>query len=325
MSRISVINKETGDTLFKAQDYNGKVAIPGFKGKTHMNPLLKNITTVDELIDYLSYFSDRVLVKDDGIGIDKEDTQAQVGMPAPTGTGHERIASEEVNSRVIPALKILEDILKRVETKKKDRAEMQAHSEALNLELQGARAIVPMDGQFYVTMDGDGIGNQVAQAQYTNDEKKVKEVSQKIESGKDLFIQWGTGYAGVVIEAGGDEGQVRVPAAALEHIEEFRTNYLKQVGATVTVGVGRSISESIQARELGKLRGKNQVVYFDDGTKKELELRLEKKGTETPEKKLNESGVLKSPNETTKLGQNIADKDPQKKEQNLRDQKAELS
>jgi hypothetical protein len=308
MAKISVIHKQTGDVLFSASDHPGAenpLTIHG--GGKWLDPLLKHAKTVDDLIDFLIPFSDRVLVKAEEVEVNQEGeaTEDAPNMPAP-GTMQEPVASEEISSRIEPALKIIKDILTRAEQKKAKRADIQSHVEALKLEQQHAQAIIPMDGQFYVTMDGDGIGNQVARAQYTDDEAKVKEVSLRIESGKELFVQWGIVYGGVVIEVGGDEGQVRVPSTALDHIEEFRANYKKQVGATVTVGVGRTISESIQARELGKLRGKNQVVYFDENTEKELELRLQTKGDQSPEKKLAESGVLdKKPDETpqVKMGQ----------------------
>jgi hypothetical protein len=263
-------------------------------------PLLKSAKNVDELIELLIPFSDRVLVKDDSV--EAEDTEAQPNMPAPGNDEMQSpIASEDVSSRIEPALKVIKEILKRAEQKKQQRADIEAHVQAVKLEQQNAQAIVPMDGQFYVTMDGDGIGNQVARAQYTDDERKVKEVSARIDNGKDLFIQWSIQHGGVVIEAGGDEGQVRVPAAALESIEEFRNNYKKQVGATVTVGVGRTISESIKARELGKLRGKNQVVYYDEQTEPELNLRLQDKGDNSAAKKLSESGVIDPPQ--SKMGE----------------------
>jgi hypothetical protein len=233
----------------------------------------------------------RVLIKDESI-----ESEAQSDVPL--------ISSEELSQRVEPAVKILKELLRRAEIKRNEIAQIEAHKQAMVLEQQNAQVLIDNDGQYYVTMDGDGIGNQVARAQFQDDEQKVKEISRRIDSGKDLFIQWATMFGGIIIEAGGDEGNARIPSAALEHIEEFRKNYEKQVGATVTVGVGKSISQSIQARELGKLRGKNQVVYWDDGTEKELSLRLQQKGEETAESKIRESGVLSVEPASQKLGQN---------------------
>lgn len=309
MAKISVIHKQTGDLLFKAYDHpQGDRPLTILHSNGRFDALLKAARTVEELTQILAPFSDRVLVKADGVEINEDDgkeaTQDAPNMPAPGNEEmQEPIASEDISSRIEPAVKILKDILKRAETKKQQRAEIEAHVQSLQLEQQNAQAIIPMDGQFYVTMDGDGIGNQVARAQYTNDERKVKEVSARIDSGKDLFIQWAIQYGGIVIEAGGDEGQVRVPAASLEHIEEFRSNYKKQVGATVTVGVGRTISESIQARELGKLRGKNQVVYYDEQTDQELNLRMQDKGEGGAAQKLAESGVLEAEKPQPKMGE----------------------
>lgn len=300
MAKISVINK-SGEILFKAKDHPDGLLI---QGDASIAKSLSGIETVDDLVSFLVQFSDKILVKAEEVEVNQEgeDTEAQPNMPAP-GTGEDPVASEDITSRIEPALKIIKQVLSRAEQKKQQRADMEAHAQALKLEQQHAQAIIPMAGQYYVTMDGDNIGNQVARAQYTDDERKVKEVSQRIDAGKELFVQWAIVYGGVVIEAGGDEGQVRVPSPALDHIEEFRNNYMKQVGATVTVGVGRTISESIKARELGKLRGKNQVIYFDENTEKELDLRLEQKGDESPAKKLADSGVVDRPQ--PKMGEQV--------------------
>jgi GGDEF domain-containing protein len=202
------------------------------------------------------------------------------------------IASEPFEARLAPALAILKDLLARAEEKRVQQAKDDAHDAALAFEAQNAQPVESLQGLYYVTMDGDGIGNKVAQAQFSNDEMRVKEMSRKIDSGQQIFAQWAQQYSGTVIEAGGDEGQVKVPAAAIDHIEEFRQAYLKAVGATVTVGVGKTIKDSIQARELGKLRGKDTVVVFDEGTERELELRLEQKGPEDEAKKIRDSGVV---------------------------------
>jgi hypothetical protein len=288
--KINVIHRKSGESLFKAADSPQGLCFIHERGDHPVYlPLLKAANNVEELIQLLEPFSEKVLVKAEGVEVsDPKDPAAQPNEP----TLENPVASEDISARIEPAIKILKDLLSQAEKKKKLRAEAEAHVQALILEQQHAQAIVPMDGQYYVTMDGDGIGNQVARAQFTNDEQKVKEVSARIDNGKNLFVQWAIQYGGSVIEAGGDEGQVRVPSPALEHIEEFRAGYKKQVGATVTVGVGRTISESIQARELGKLRGKNQVVYFDENTEKEINLRLQDKGEESAAKKLSESGVL---------------------------------
>jgi hypothetical protein len=307
MAKIKVFHRKNGEFIMSAEDLpEGGVKFIGPDALLKGLPAGLNVT---QLTDLFASFSDKMLVKSEGIEIlakeddGKEDTEAQPNAPTPNAS--EQISGEDVSKRIEPALTILREILKRAEQKRQERAELQAHQQAMELERQNAEVVLENDGLYYVTMDGDNIGNQVARAQYTDDEAKVKEISQRIDLGMRLFIQWAGTYSGTVIEAGGDEGQVKVPQAALDYIEEFRQNYFKQVGATVTVGVGKTISQSIQARELGKLRGKNQVVYWDENTEKELNLRLQQKGNETPEKKLIESGVISQPQEQPKLGEQV--------------------
>lgn len=213
-------------------------------------------------------------------------------LPLEPGAA-EFVATEDVSTRIKPAIAVLKDLLARAEQKRKDEAEHKAALAALTLESQNAVALSDQSGLVYITMDGDNIGNQVAQAQFSDDESKVRDMSRRIDAGKQLFETWAQQYNGTVIESGGDEGQVKMPASAIDHIEEFRKQYQSLVGATVSVGVGKLMSESIQARELAKLRGKDQTVIFDDQTKKELATRMEAKGaTDDPVEKLKESHVL---------------------------------
>lgn len=142
----------------------------------------------------------------------------------------------------------------------------------------------------YVSMDGDNIGNKVAQAEAENDEQRLTEMSHKINAGQSVFGTWVQSVGGSIIESGGDEGLAKVPASAIDKIENFRSQYMSVSGATVTVGIGDSISDSTKARQLGKLKGKNKVEFFGAGSVEELK-RLLKPVDEA--QKIIDSGVLR--------------------------------
>lgn len=154
-------------------------------------------------------------------------------------------------------------------------------------------ALIPkteMLPMIYVSMDGDNIGNRVAQAEAENDEQKLIEMSHKIEAGQSVFRTWVQSVGGVIIESGGDEGLAKVPSNVGDKIENFRSQYMSVSGATVTVGVGKTISESTHARELGKLRGKNRVEFHSPETEAQLKELLK---PQTEAQKIIDSGVLK--------------------------------
>ena len=146
------------------------------------------------------------------------------------------------------------------------------------------------DKMVYVSMDGDNIGAKVEQAEARDDESTLMEFSRRINAGQNVFETWARSVGGSIIEAGGDEALAKVPESAKSKVEFFRNQYEQVVGATVTVGVGESISQSTKARELGKLKGKNRTEVFIP-LKSDEELKELFKPKDTAQK-LKDSGVL---------------------------------
>jgi hypothetical protein len=189
------------------------------------------------------------------------------------------------------AIFALRQLLERAEVRRQqaEQADTQEQDEALAQ--QGAQPIIPIQGMVYVSLDGDSIGNKVAAAEERNDETTLMEISNRINQGQDLLRQWAEQFGGKLIEAGGDEGLVKVPSTAMSAVEDLRTQYYNLVGATATVGVGETISQSTHARELGKLRGKNQVVQYFDGLEAELDARLRDEGPQDERTKIQAAGL----------------------------------
>lgn len=244
---------------------------------------------------YSSQF-DAILAKDEPPVEEADPALEPIGelTPEQQEVPVEPIVTEDVSTRVGPALKILKELIKLSEKRRQDEAEHDAHLDAATLEQQNAEKLADKPTMVFVSMDGDNIGNKVAAAEAHDDENTMREVSSRIASGQDILSNWALQYAGTVIQSGGDEGLVKVSNAALDHLQELRDSYKDAVGATLTVGVGNTISQSTKARALGKLRGKDQVCFFDENTEAELTLRMQQEGELTPQKKLEASGVLQN-------------------------------
>jgi hypothetical protein len=191
------------------------------------------------------------------------------------------------------AVFILRQLLTRAEQRRAMAEQEQSVEEAQLLEQQNAQPLTPIQSVMYVSLDGDNIGNKVAAAEERNDEEALSEISNRINQGQELLRQWATQYGGKLIEAGGDEGLVKVPSSALEDVENLRAQYFNLVGATATVGVGATLSQSTRARELGKLRGKNQTVQYFDGLEQELDARLRDEGPQDERTKIQAAGLGK--------------------------------
>lgn len=191
--------------------------------------------------------------------------------------------NDEIESRSGNDLDELMRILESQQEESPDKA-VKALQKALTHALPGV----------YVSFDGDGIGNAVARAEAQDDEPAIQDISMRIRAGGDLFEQWVRRHDGVLLEAGGDEGVAKVPEKALEDIETFRSDYERLVAASVTVGVGKKISEATKARMLGKLKGKNRTEMHTGSTDAELKAAVESRGPQDEVAKLREAGLVKS-------------------------------
>lgn len=123
----------------------------------------------------------------------------------------------------------------------------------------------------YLSFDGDGIGRKIGQARLSDDVEGISRISNAINAGNEVFKSYAIQHGGQIIESGGDEGLISIPAAALEDLESVRYTYNSAVGATVSVGVGRKVSEASKALLIAKLRGRNKVAVYEPEMDSEIE------------------------------------------------------
>jgi hypothetical protein len=116
----------------------------------------------------------------------------------------------------------------------------------------------------YVSFDGDGIGQKVGRARLADDVEAVRRISQSIDQGNEIWRSFALSTGGSVVELGGDEGALEIPADRISELPAIRDQYAGKVGATVSVGVGMKLGESSKALLAAKLKGKDQIVFFSD-------------------------------------------------------------
>lgn len=119
--------------------------------------------------------------------------------------------------------------------------------------------------------DGDNAGRLVGRSILANDTEALSEVSNRINLGHEIVSNWVAEHGGSVISGGGDEGTFQIPQEALVNIEELRADYQFATNLTMTVGVGKSLSEAGKSLLVGKFRGKNMVVQYDPGIESEIQ------------------------------------------------------
>jgi hypothetical protein len=128
---------------------------------------------------------------------------------------------------------------------------------------------IPKDFKF-ISYDGDGIGRKVGRAILDNDIDELRHISHLIEAGHALVQRWIKDRNGVWINGGGDEGNAAVRGEYIEQIEQLRKDYKYLVGATISVGVGKTPSEAGRALLIAKLKGKNRIEEFSKEMEEEI-------------------------------------------------------
>lgn len=121
-----------------------------------------------------------------------------------------------------------------------------------------------------LSWDGDHIGRVVGRATLADNVDEVRRVDAAIRRGNEIFTSWALASGGSVVESGGDEGRIEIPAVVLDELPQVRHNYASAVGAPASVGIGKKLSESAKALMAAKLRGGDQVVFYDESVEAEV-------------------------------------------------------
>jgi hypothetical protein len=152
-------------------------------------------------------------------------------------------------------------------------------------------------GMIIVALDGDGIGKKCGRAVLADDVDALHEVSRRIDAAQDLILNWASNRDGIKISGGGDEAVIALDNKYRKDIEPLRQEIEKKFDYTISVGVGKSLSEAGTALLVAKLRGKNRVVYFNKYIKEDIKKakrRVREKRASQEEYKLAEAYLEKS-------------------------------
>lgn len=115
----------------------------------------------------------------------------------------------------------------------------------------------------YAAFNGDDIGEQIGNHIANDDHESLARVSDGIKSAHDMIERWVESKGGKVVVSSGDEAIVTIPKQALAELKSIQQKYSQLANATVTVGVGGTMSEASKALIFGKMNDKNQIVHYD--------------------------------------------------------------
>lgn len=152
-------------------------------------------------------------------------------------------------------------------------------------------------GMLFIALDGDGIGKLVGRAVIANDVENLHKVSARIDAAQDFIMHWAKQRDGIKISGGGDEATLAIDPEHYDDIESLRKDIHHAFGYTISVGVGKSLSEAGTALLVAKLRGKDRIVRFSQELKKDLKKakrRVREKRASVDEYKLSEAYLKKA-------------------------------
>lgn len=115
----------------------------------------------------------------------------------------------------------------------------------------------------YLTGDGDDIGQQVGRMSINDDVEGLKAIDEKIQAGGQVFAEFAESNDGEVIGIGGDEIRIMVPEDAIERLDDAISEYEEVTGFTISIGLGKKLSEADKAMIIAKFKGKDQVVTWE--------------------------------------------------------------
>ena len=123
----------------------------------------------------------------------------------------------------------------------------------------------------FLIANGDGLTKKLNQAKVFNNVEEIRRVSASISKGNSLFASWALRALGSTIEEQGDEILVELDAAQLLELESIRKQYVTATECTVSVGIGKKVSEATRALLAAKLKGGNCSVFYDKDVEKEIQ------------------------------------------------------
>jgi len=118
-------------------------------------------------------------------------------------------------------------------------------------------------GMVYVALNGDGVGEQIGNAILSDDHQTLSGLSRKFKDAHASIEKWAQRKGGEIVASSGDETIFSLPEEMVGQLESIKDQYAQASGATLTIGIGQTISQASKALIYGKLNEKNQIVEYE--------------------------------------------------------------
>ena len=122
-----------------------------------------------------------------------------------------------------------------------------------------------------LTFDADAIGQLVKPVRQADNIDEVRRISQAIARGEEIFRSYALVNGGNWVEGGGERGCLEIPAVALNDLDQVKVNYKSATNLTVSIGLGKTLTDSRKALAISKLDGSNKTTFWDKALQEKID------------------------------------------------------
>lgn len=123
----------------------------------------------------------------------------------------------------------------------------------------------------YISGKADHQGREMARATSANEPERLRQLSEVLDSGLDIWRGWAKTQSGEMLTSHGDEFRLRIPAEALKELPQIKAQYADAIKATVSLGVGAKLTESDRALQVAQKQGGDKIKLYDPSVEEALQ------------------------------------------------------
>ena len=117
--------------------------------------------------------------------------------------------------------------------------------------------------QVIISYKADKSSEILSDVMLQNDIKKLNEYSEQIKLGNGLIQKWLESKEGTFYSSNGDSGNFGIYSSNVPDLEDLRQKYAFATNSTLSMGIGKTLSQADRALTVAKYQGANKIVEYD--------------------------------------------------------------
>lgn len=126
--------------------------------------------------------------------------------------------------------------------------------------------------RLFLAFSGNNIENFLKQAKQNDNAEEVRRLAYSFEKGNKILESWALSTGGSIIESSLPSVLLEIDAYCLKDLETIKKQYESTASTTLSVGVGKKLSEASSALLIAQTKGPGKTSFFtkEDDLKKTL-------------------------------------------------------